>query len=130
MKDEKLRYWTAAPNVFLVAKSKESKRILGCIGYKEIAPKRVEINHLSVDQNFRGLKIGENLVKFLIGTARENGFDTIYLTTSTAQNEALKLYEKFGFEFLHFEPMRMLAYGIGFSHLCGLKKMAFLKRIE
>ena len=125
-----MKYWTTTPNVFFIAKSKESGRILGFIGYKQITAKRVEMKRLSVDPDFRGLKIGEYLVEFLIATARKNGYDSMYLTTSQAQIAAQKLYEKFGFEFLHYLSMPISAFGINFSYFCGLKRMAFLKRIK
>ena len=64
MKDKELKYWTKPPNKFWVAKSKESGRILGCASYKEISPSTVSLCRVAVDQNFRGLKIGENLLKF------------------------------------------------------------------
>ena len=125
-----MKYWTTTPNVFFIAKSKESGRILGFIGYKQITSNTVEMKRLSVDPDFRGLKIGEYLVEFLIATAQKNGYDSMYLTTSQAQIVAQKLYEKFGFEFLHFLSMPLSAFEINFSYFCGLKRMAFLKRIK
>ena len=38
MKDSHLKFWTTNPNVFLVAITEESKKVVGCISYREISP--------------------------------------------------------------------------------------------
>ena len=98
MKDRELKYWTTDPNVFLVAQT-ESGRVVGCISYKQISPNTVEMHRLSVDFLFRKQGIGQILLEKLINTAKENGYDTVYLETwpRPAQN----LYEKMKFQFLH-----------------------------
>ena len=98
MKDKELKYWTTAPNIFLVAET-ESGRVVGCISYKQISPNTVEMHRLSVDFLFRKLGIGRILVKTLLNTAKANGYDTVYL--ETWPRPAQKLYEKMKFQFLH-----------------------------
>ena len=58
------------------------------------------MHRCSVDVNCRGLGIGKKLVKALEDTAKENGYKTMYLETSTRKPDAWKLYEKMGFKFL------------------------------
>ena len=98
MKDRELKYWTTDPNVFLVAQT-ESGRVVGCISYKQISPNTVEMHRLSVDFLFRKQGIGQILLEKLINTAKENGYDTVYL--ETWPRPAQKLYEKMKFQFLH-----------------------------
>ena len=97
MKDEVLHFWTEEPNVFLVAKIRD--RVVGCIAYKKIAEDTVEMYRASVDEDFRGLKIGEKLVNELLNYAKSEGYQKMYLITGCAQVPAIKLYQKLGFQF-------------------------------
>ena len=36
MKDPDLKFWTSKPNVFLIAVHEETKKVVGCISYREI----------------------------------------------------------------------------------------------
>ena len=67
LRDKELKYWTRSPNKFIVAKSKESGKILGCASYKKISPTTVSLHRVAVDRNFRGLKIGESKSVWLCG---------------------------------------------------------------
>jgi putative acetyltransferase len=48
----------------------------------------------------RGIGLGRTLIEQCLQTARDNGFQHIYLETLTELHLALKIYEKFGFEYL------------------------------
>ena len=120
MKDKELSFWTTSPNAFLVAES-ASGRVLGCISYQQKNADTAEMNRLSVDSNFRGLKLGESLVKGLIEEAKKNGYKSMYLETSDVQVAAWKLYERLGFGlvrsyapdehfFYKFSGMKILCY--------------------
>ena len=98
MKDEALNFWTDKPNVFLVAKIRD--QVVGCIAYKKIAEDTVEMYRASVDEDFRGLKIGEKLVNELLNYAKSDGYQKMYLITGCAQVPAIKLYQKLGFQFV------------------------------
>ena len=37
MKDPDLEFWTTKPNVFLIAVHEDTKKVVGCISYREIA---------------------------------------------------------------------------------------------
>ena len=104
MKDPSLEFWTTPPNVFLVAAT-ESGKIVGCISYRLINTDTVEMHRASVHSEFRNLGIAKKLVQALIDTAKEDGYDTMYLETSTAQVNARRLYEKMNFKFLHYMPI-------------------------
>lgn len=48
----------------------------------------------------RGIGLGRTLIEHCLQTAREKGFQQVYLETLTELHLALKVYEKFGFEYL------------------------------
>ena len=48
----------------------------------------------------RGFGLGKTLIQKCIDAAKENGFHKIYLETMPELKQALKVYEKFGFEYL------------------------------
>ena len=100
MKDRDLVFWTTLPNVFLVATTMNG-RMVGCVSYKQITPNTVEMHRLSVDSEFRRAGIGQKLVKALIQTATNNGYEMLYLETTVAQVACRQLYPKMGFEQLH-----------------------------
>lgn len=48
----------------------------------------------------RGIGLGRTLIERCLETAKENGFQQMYLETLPELNLAVKVYEKFGFEYL------------------------------
>lgn len=48
----------------------------------------------------RGIGLGRTLITQCLETARENGFEQVYLETLNELHLALKAYAKFGFEYL------------------------------
>jgi len=48
----------------------------------------------------RGLGLGKILIEKCLQAARENGFRKVYLETMPELKQALKVYEKFGFDYL------------------------------
>ena len=52
----------------------------------------------------RGIGLGSMLIQKCIDYAKEAGYKTIYLETMPELKQALKTYEKFGFEYIH-HPM-------------------------
>ena len=128
MKDKNLELWTTPPNCFLVATTKSDK-VVGCISYKQLSSDTAEMHRLKVDSEFRRQKIGQKLVQALLNTAWSNGFYLMYLETSNAQIEALNLYEKLNFKFLHYVPSARGSIPrkiLGF--LSGLKVKAYLRQ--
>ena len=123
MKDEALRKWTDKPNVFLVAKIKD--RVVGCIAYQKIAEDTVEMNRTSVDKDFRGLKIGQKLVKELLQYAKSDGYHKMYLITGCAQVPAIKLYQKMGFQFV--ENLKLPFENYLIDIITGIYLVAYIK---
>ena len=123
MKDPELIYWTKPPGVFLVATT-ESGKIVGCICYEQINVDTVEMHRLAVDGKFRGLKIGRKLVQALNDTAKENGYDTMYLETWPRPAEIL--YKNMEFKFLR--EKTYLSSAIDF--LTGMKLLCYIYRIQ
>lgn len=48
----------------------------------------------------RGLGLGKTLIEKCLQAARENGFQKVYLETMPELQKALKVYQKFGFDYL------------------------------
>ena len=58
----------------------------------------VDIETLSVDKNYRGQKIGTQLIDFAKELAKEKGANRLRLTHSSKNIDAARLYQKIGFE--------------------------------
>jgi hypothetical protein len=50
-----------------------------------------------VAESFRGLKLGEQLLKQVLWHAQRNGYDTVYVTAFPKQKELIRLLEEYGF---------------------------------
>ena len=121
MKDPELKSWTTLPNIFLVATT-DSGKVVGCIAYKHVNLDTAELGRNSVDKEFRRLGIGQKLLRTILKTAKDNGYETVLVSTSIAQLYAQKLYEKMNFEFVCFKPS--LFHPI-FTYLTGLKAIEY-----
>lgn len=62
------------------------------------SPPYIEIGGLIVDSNFRGIKIGKNLVEKCEEWSKFSGFKEIRVRTNETRLETLKFYAKIGFE--------------------------------
>ncbi|PKP10058.1 MAG: GNAT family N-acetyltransferase [Bacteroidetes bacterium HGW-Bacteroidetes-4] len=69
---------------------------IGCGGFK-INGNRAEIKRMFVNKNYRGQKIGEQILKELESWARQEGIRGTLLETGTNQYEAQNLYKKLGY---------------------------------
>jgi putative acetyltransferase len=49
----------------------------------------------------RGIGLGKKIIQQCIAFAKENGYQNIYLETMPELKQALKTYEKFGFEYIN-----------------------------
>jgi len=56
------------------------------------------IEHVLVDEKYRGQGLGEQLMRFCINHAKEIGMKNLFLTVDPDRLAAQKLYEKLGFE--------------------------------
>jgi carbonic anhydrase len=69
----------------------------GCVGLREYDEERAELKRLWVRDSFKGNGIGRLLVRRIVEDAREIGYHHILLDTLPKMEEALRLYESFGF---------------------------------
>ena len=138
MSDRNLEFWTTSPNVFLVATTTNNLsnmpgKIVGIIAYKKIGPNTAELSRLTVDMDYRRMKIGQRLIQSLIDLAQENGFEEIYLETSApygfhSVRDAVCLYEK-----MNFQHLRTFKFGWPssiFAWLTSLRVMSYIYRIQ
>jgi putative acetyltransferase len=72
--------------------------LAGCIALRSINRQNGELKRLYVRSNYRGIGVGKQLVEALIQTAREAGYNNLYLDTLPSMLRAQKLYNKLGFE--------------------------------
>lgn len=73
------------------------KEAAGCIGLKKIDEKNCEMKRLYVRPQFRENKIGKLLVEKIILDAKEIGYSYMLLDTLPFLEQAIHMYEKFGF---------------------------------
>ena len=88
--------YSAPEGCLLIAYNKNKPA--GCVAYKKIGEEICEMKRLYVKDEFRGKKIGEELVLELINIARENKYRLMRLDTHPWMNAAQNLYQKFGFK--------------------------------
>jgi GNAT superfamily N-acetyltransferase len=75
-----------------------ASEIAGCGALRKLSERECEVKRLYVRDVFRGKHVGRSLVSRLIETARQAGYATIRLETTTFMKSALRLYQSFGFK--------------------------------
>lgn len=68
--------------------------------------KRANIESVRIDKNYRGQKLGEQMMAEAIRIAKENGAVIVQLTTDKLRIDAKRFYERLGFVASH-EGMKM-----------------------
>ena len=71
---------------------------IGCGAFKKYDAQSVEIKRMYVKVGFRRKGIAENILKELEQWAKESGFSACVLETGKKQPEAIRLYQKSGYE--------------------------------
>ncbi len=87
--------------LMIMARNRESKTIIGfatIVLSVKINGTTGRIEHVVVDERYRGKGISLMIMKFLIDAARRNGTSRLDLTSSPARIAANVLYQKLGFE--------------------------------
>jgi len=69
----------------------------GCIALRPLAENQCELKRLYVRPAFRGLGLGERLVKTLMTIAQEIGYGKMFLDTVGEMKKAQALYKALGF---------------------------------
>jgi len=69
----------------------------GCGGVQLYGAEYAELKRMYVRPRFRGLGLGRRMLERLAAHAREHGVELLRLETGIHQDEAIQLYEAFGF---------------------------------
>ena len=81
-------------NIFFI---KEDHEILGCVALMKIDDKIFELTKMAVKPKFRGRKIGHQLMQHTINYAQEKQWDQLIIYSNRKLENAIHLYEKYGF---------------------------------
>ena len=76
----------------------ESGELLGTVGLYPVNTETIELRKMYFSKKLRGQGFGKKTLQRMIETARQLGYQKIYLETATVLKEAVALYEKFGFK--------------------------------
>lgn len=76
----------------------EPGNLLGTVGLYPISAETVELRKMYFSKILRGRGIGQKTLRRMIEKARAEGYKKIYLETAGVLKEAVRLYEKFGFQ--------------------------------
>ena len=81
----------------------EDNKVLGYIGSQSVPPE-ADVMNLAVAPNARGRKIGRKLLTALCEVLHSHGIDKLLLEVRASNEPAIRLYERFGFEYLGKRP--------------------------
>jgi GNAT superfamily N-acetyltransferase len=73
-------------------------RCAGCAALRPFDATRCEAKRLYVRPEFRGLGVGLALLEWVVARAREAGYREMVGDTMPVMEQALKMYDRFGFE--------------------------------
>ncbi len=76
----------------------EAGELLGTVGLYPMNDETVELRKMYFSTKLRGQGFGKKTLQRMIETARQLGYQKIYLETAVILKEAVHLYEKFGFK--------------------------------
>ena len=82
-------------------------RVIGCLQLTMIAGlsrrgvRRAQIEGVRVSSNYRGERVGEQLLLEAIARARAAGCGLVQLTSDVSRLDARRFYERFGFKATH-----------------------------
>ncbi len=74
-------------------------KAVGCIGLRKLDDERCELKRLYVRKEARGQGLSRILMDLILREAREIGYKTMLLDTLPELDTAIKLYEKYGFDY-------------------------------
>ena len=93
-------YYSDRGGVFELIQAADG-RLLGTAALYPVDDETVELRKMYFRRELRGRGWGTFMLCRLIDRSRELGFKRIYLETASVLTEAIRLYEKFGFEPTH-----------------------------
>ena len=82
-------------NIFYV---KIEDQIVGCVALMKIEDGIFELTKMAVKPEFRGKKIGHDLMKHTIEFAQKSGWESLIIYSNRKLENAIHLYRKFGFQ--------------------------------
>ncbi len=88
------KYGPPSGRLYLACCGKEAA---GCIGLKKIDDQNCEMKRFYVRPQFRGRKLGVQLMQKIIMDAREIGYSHMLLDTLPFLEDAIRMYKKSGF---------------------------------
>lgn len=133
MTDYQLKYWTQEPNKFFVAvmkdgldaKKEKKDRVLGTVALKRTTLNGLdgnrkddesgmimEISHLCVQPNYRGIGLGAHLVQHAIENlpkASKKIPIRVRATLLDAQDEGIRLFQRSGFQCIDRKPLSLMS---------------------
>ncbi len=87
-------------NLQAVVVAYENNQPIGCGAFKSFGDTQVEIKRMYVLPDFRGRGVAQRILHELETLARELGYTTTVLETGQKQPEAIKLYQKAGYQII------------------------------
>jgi GNAT superfamily N-acetyltransferase len=70
----------------------------GCAALRRLDEERVEFKRLYIRPQFRGLRLGKELLGWVIAEAKAAGYRQLVCDTMPVMTDALAMYERAGFE--------------------------------
>merc|ERR1711976_771876 len=94
---------------------------LGCVTDESVPRKACYIDHIAVDERFRGKGVGKVLMQRADYEAKRNGCSKIYLAVA-ASNRAKNLYERQGFRVVSHDSSCIAWCATGISEFYQMEK--------
>lgn len=94
-------YYSARDGGFWVAEL--AGRLVGMVGLEAVSPTAMELRRMYVDPDVRRRGLGRTLLQFAEDECRRREYETLELSTSALQVEALALYRDAGYQLLREE---------------------------
>ena len=76
----------------------DQEMVVGTVALKKIDERTVELKALYLHKDYRGKGLGSLLMSVSVNEAKSRGYKCIVLDSMLKYEEAIRLYEKFGFE--------------------------------
>ena len=87
-------------NLQAVVVAYENNQPVGCGAFKAFGESQVEIKRMFVLPDFRGRGVALHILQELETWAKESGYTTAVLETGKKQPEAIRLYQKAGYQII------------------------------
>lgn len=91
--EKKAAYWVAESNGLLVGGA-------GIYPTDGLPANTCELVKMYLSPAARGMGLGRHMIDHCLAKAKEKGFEQVYLETMPELKQAVKVYEKFGFQYL------------------------------